>query len=241
MNSTDFLSLPLSFVVEWGGKSPCAVLVHSVQSAADQAHSYACLCSGIRWIDCQNPKIKNEIKLLFDIKRWELVQPGDPFRWSKSFASGYVSVTRVTDKSAPHRFLEFTVPLLPPSVNHYKLPNQYGGWRITKEAQAFTDAAAIFARAASPANWPWNIDAKTAGIRPFYEVDLTFYIEKSSYLKLDSDNLEKVAFDALVKCGAITDDRYIKYHTNRAQIAPDKQSERTEYTVRIVPEPTHDR
>jgi len=42
--------------------------------------------------------------------------------------------------------IEFTVPLVPPTVNHYIKHTRSGKHYVTGEAQAFKDAVAIFAR-----------------------------------------------------------------------------------------------
>lgn len=118
--------------------------------------------------------------------------------------------------------LRFSVPLIPPSVNHYKRPNGRGGWFITKEAQAFTEAVCMIGRTAAPV-------LPIAG--KFYAVTLTVWVNEKKFLRADSDNMEKVAFDALTKAGIIRDDRYITRHQHNRFPVATAAEERTEYTV----------
>jgi Holliday junction resolvase RusA-like endonuclease len=118
--------------------------------------------------------------------------------------------------------VRFSVPLLPASVNHYKIPNGRGGWFKTKASQAFTDAVCIFGR-----------PQRNAGVfaAEFYEVDLVFAVEEKHFLRCDSDNFEKLAFDGLKAAGIIRDDRYIVFHSNRKIPVATRNEERTEYVV----------
>lgn len=124
--------------------------------------------------------------------------------------------------------LTFDVPLIPPSVNHYKLPAKHGGFYVTKEAQAFIDAVCMIGRTA-------------AKILPlpgkFYEVTLTVYVSDKKFLRADSDNMEKCAFDGLTKAGIITDDRYITRHYHRRVKVSTATQERTEFSVIGIEEP----
>lgn len=241
---------PTWFVVESGGDEPSAIMVEGIQHVADRVHDCLCICGGIRWIDCEKEETKKQVGKIFEKAQWSLASNGEPLSLTWHLKVGYISVCRITEPfpvpAPPHGeissislkrdfILAFSVPLLPPSVNHYKMPNGPGrGYRITPAARAFIDAVPVFARPAAPDKWPWSINLKVAGIRPLYEVDLVFYVHRPKFFTCDSDNLEKVAFDALTRCGAITDDRYIKFHTNRAIPVEEKDQERTEYTVRIV-------
>jgi Holliday junction resolvase RusA-like endonuclease len=92
--------------------------------------------------------------------------------------------------------LRFTVPLLPPSVNHYKLPARRGGWYRSAEALAFVDAVCIFS-------------GKQHVLGDWYEVELTFYLPPAKQRVLasnDADNFLKVALDALGRAGVISND-----------------------------------
>ena len=216
-------------------------IVHGIQTVADTLHHAWCNCGGIRWIDCGRENVKSQIQRLFEIENWNLDLHRQPFRWDSSsifpptrviHVSGLIE--RKENRDAPT--LHFLVPLLPPSVNHYKQPNKGGGYRVSKEARAFIDAVAIFARSAAAPTWPWMLKTQKKH-SPFYEVDLIFRIHQPRFLIVDSDNFEKVAFDALTHCAAISDDRYIKYHTNRAIPVEEKCDEKTEYTITITEKP----
>ena len=83
----------------------------------------------------------------------------------------------------------FTVPLVPPSTNHYKNKNrQTGRWYVTKEWESFKGAVAIFAR------------GKRVTVKQ-YEVDLMIYLGKGR--RGDGDNFVKVCFDALQSAGVV--------------------------------------
>ncbi len=239
------------FVIESGTDGAKSAIVHGIQTAADELHRQMCDCGGLRWIDCETANLKKDIGALFNSDDWTDSNDGLPFRWELRFEDGYFRIVRLTDQlsvrallhgqNLKHLELRFSVPLIPPSVNHYKQPKARGGYYITAEAKAFIDAVPVFARPAAPKSWPWwGVDPKTAHGKParlFYEVELTFHIHRPRYLAGDSDNLEKVAFDALTTCGAITDDRYVKYHSNRAVPVESPADQRTEYALRIVEAP----
>jgi len=93
--------------------------------------------------------------------------------------------------------LDFTVPLLPPSVNHYKVRRYYN----SGETKAYIAAVCVFARAAA--------EHHLAGDGVVYEVDLTFAIPRTGFYRWDTNNFWKVALDALVHARVIRDDRYI--------------------------------
>ena len=88
--------------------------------------------------------------------------------------------------------LSFTLPLLPPSVNHYKVRRYFSN----RETQAFMDAVCIFSK-------------KQPVTGRFFIVDITYYLPDAELLRWDTNNFAKVAIDALVKAGVIRDDRYI--------------------------------
>ena len=83
--------------------------------------------------------------------------------------------------------LEFTVPLLAPSVNHYKNSRHHVG----EEATAFYEAVRLFARG-EYVRFPW------------YSVEVWFTLGPN--VKGDADNFLKCGLDALVRAGVIDSD-----------------------------------
>ena len=83
-----------------------------------------------------------------------------------------------------------TVPLIPPSVNHYAKHTRQGKHYVTPEAKAFKDAVAIF-----------NRGNFTQG--------KTFYVTIAVILGAgdsgDVDNFPKLVLDGLKDCGAFRD------------------------------------
>jgi len=130
--------------------------------------------------------------------------------------------------------VEFTVPLLVPTVNHYKRPCRYIGrdgslhlgFKLTKEAKAYRDAVAIFAqgRTVTPAT-----EAERKRVR--YSVRMDVYLGPGQ--RLDSDNVLKVGIDSLTWCGVINSDAYV--HDSRAVVHKDERGNpdnpRTRYVV----------
>lgn len=121
---------------------------------------------------------------------------------------------------------KFSVPLIPPSVNHYKKPRAGGGWFVTKDAKAFIDAVCIFSGRPK-----CLIDSS------FYEVGLTLYVEARRLKAGDIDNFFKVSFDALAQAGIIRDDRYITRCSSVKLPTENRNDERTEFVVRGRSEP----
>lgn len=93
------------------------------------------------------------------------------------------------------RRLEFGVPLLPPSVNHYKRPRRLGGFYRRPEALSFVEAVCIFSH-------------KERVPGEFYQVELTFVLPraKQGLSSNDLDNFLKVALDAIGTAGVISND-----------------------------------
>ena len=118
--------------------------------------------------------------------------------------------------------MKFSVPLLPPSVNHYKQPRRGGGWYRAADAIAFVDAVAIITRGAGSQRITGNC----------HEIELTFYLGPArSRGANDLDNYSKVAIDALVRAGVIkTDARVFDLHLHKRFVGSDRE-ERTEYSI----------
>jgi Holliday junction resolvase RusA-like endonuclease len=117
-------------------------------------------------------------------------------------------------------FTKFFVPLLPPSVNHYKKPKRGGGWYRSAESMAFTDAVCLFS-------------GKTKVTGNFYALELFFFLgpSKRNLSSNDLDNFQKVAIDALGRAGVIVNDgRILDLHVHKRFVSADRD-ERTEYYV----------
>jgi len=89
------------------------------------------------------------------------------------------------------RELEFTVPLAPPSVNHYKMRSRDGHYYVTDEATAFKQAVAVAARGRRVR-------------QAFHSVEI--YRTLGPKQRLDLDNCAKVVLDGLAEGGQIHSD-----------------------------------
>jgi Holliday junction resolvase RusA-like endonuclease len=132
----------------------------------------------------------------------------------------------------PERIVSFTVPgLTPPSTNHYTKPCMYTGKdgfshhgkKLTKEAKAYKDAVAIFARGCTVAP---VTDAERRRVK--YRVEVQVYLGKGQ--RLDSDNSLKVAIDALAYAGVLHSDAFVL--ESKAIIVKDQRHDpRTHFIV----------
>lgn len=87
--------------------------------------------------------------------------------------------------------IEFTVPLIPPSANHYVKHTRNGRHYVTAEAIAFKQAVALY--------------AKNRQVRhPWYSIEITLHLAAKQ--KLDIDNCAKVILDGLVQAEIIDSD-----------------------------------
>lgn len=114
--------------------------------------------------------------------------------------------------------VNFTVPLLPPSVNSCWRKRARGGFYLTKEAEAFIYAVGMLA-------------PKGIVQGEFYEVQLSFRMAENKVLKGDLDNLLKISIDALAKAGIIRDDRYVSRLSACKIAAIGRDDEGTEFSV----------
>jgi Holliday junction resolvase RusA-like endonuclease len=119
--------------------------------------------------------------------------------------------------------LSFTVPLVPPSVNHYKKLGRNGGKTfVTPEALAYKAAVAIYAAGRS-------VEAK------YHEVWLTIF--RGSRQKGDVDNYSKVPLDGLRDAGVIrhpakqgsSDDWITDLHLRKRR---DRDNPRSEFRIK---------
>lgn len=92
--------------------------------------------------------------------------------------------------------LRIEIPLVPPSANHYKMPDWvHRRFYVTKEAQAFKDAVAIFARGQSITGKRLN-------------VSIWVWLGKGD--RLDAGNVEKVPLDGLEDARVFKNDAAVK-------------------------------
>jgi Holliday junction resolvase RusA-like endonuclease len=78
--------------------------------------------------------------------------------------------------------VRFTVPLVPPSVNHYKIPSKHGGYILTPEATAYENAVAL-------------LSGGQTLVAKRYSVALAIFLGKGQ--KGDIDNFPKCVLDGL--------------------------------------------
>jgi len=90
--------------------------------------------------------------------------------------------------------LEFEVPLVPPSVNHYKVARRDGRYYVTGEAKKFKQAVGMCARFFSV-------------YHSYYTVEIIVTLGPGA--KMDLDNAAKVVLDGLVENGQIHSDAAI--------------------------------
>jgi Holliday junction resolvase RusA-like endonuclease len=137
------------------------------------------------------------------------------------------------------QLIVFTVPyLVPPSGNHYKKPTRYIGkdgslhlgFKLTKEAKAYYDAAAIFARGRTVAP-----DEPADRKRASYAVRIDVYLPPRA--RGDFDNFFKCGLDALVHCGMIHSDAAVDGDRSNCVVHKNERTDpRTTYTIeRLTP------
>lgn len=113
--------------------------------------------------------------------------------------------------------LSFTVPLTPPSVNRYVRHTRSGRHYVSKEALAFKQAVAIFAKGRS-------VEAK------LYQLDIHIFYGKGE--RGDLDNRAKCVLDGLQDAGVIkTDSAVAALNMGKHR---DEHNPRTEIRVRAL-------
>lgn len=105
--------------------------------------------------------------------------------WAKQPLKGFIN------RSYPHDNLQFSVPLLAPSVNHYVKHTRSGSHYRSGEADAFMQAVSLYSRG-KILRFPWYSVVVNLTLGPKQKGDL--------------DNFGKVCLDALVKAGVIHSD-----------------------------------
>ena len=113
--------------------------------------------------------------------------------------------------------ISFSVPLVPPSANHYLKHTRLGHHYLTDEAKTFYEGV-----------WVHCGRRKVRGKR--YEVSAVIYLGKGQ--RGDTDNFAKVIGDGLEKAGVIdTDSKIAIWHLSRLR---DPLSPRTVITVSVI-------
>jgi Holliday junction resolvase RusA-like endonuclease len=101
--------------------------------------------------------------------------------------------------------VRLVIPLLPPSVNHYKVPNHFGrGFHVTPEGLAYKAAVAIFARGQSIAP---ATDAERKKVRYRLRVVVVLGVKRRG----DGDNFWKCIADGLQEAGVIHSDARVRH------------------------------
>ncbi len=113
--------------------------------------------------------------------------------------------------------LSFTVPLVPPSVNHYVKHTRSGRHYVTKEGIAYKFAVKVYAAGLS-------VTAKK------YALSVIVYLGKGQ--RGDGDNFFKCIGDGLKDAGVIHSDAAVKHWA--IEVRCDWENPRTEITVRAL-------
>ncbi len=116
----------------------------------------------------------------------------------------------------------FTIPLVPPSVNHYVKHTRLGRHYVTREGLEFKKAVAIFARGQV-------VTAKR------YELEAVIYLGHGQ--RGDGDNFWKVIADGLVEARVIHSDAAVEDWILRKRRDP--KNPRTEVTIRAKVKGNH--
>lgn len=126
----------------------------------------------------------------------------------------------------------FTVPYLTPqSGNHYKRPCKYIGrdgglhlgFKLTKQAKAYYEAVAIFARGAS-------VTPATEAEQKRARYIVTLHVWLGAKQRGDADNFLKCGIDGLVSAGVIHSDANV-YRCEAFVHKEDRDNPRTLYIV----------
>jgi Holliday junction resolvase RusA-like endonuclease len=124
------------------------------------------------------------------------------------------------------RNINFTVPLVPPSVNHYVKHTRMGKHYMTGEAKAFKNAVELFGNQAVRKILEESVDATISS--GAYGVVVTVFLGAGQ--RGDVDNFAKVVLDGL-KPFVGSDDKIIDLHIYKRR---DRSNPRTEITVKAL-------
>jgi len=123
--------------------------------------------------------------------------------------------------------LSLTIPMEPPSGNHYKsfrVIGKHARWYLTKAAKAWH--AAVLSEAT------WDFPLENFVPLPGKAHEVTYAVYQGSGSRGDVDNYAKVILDGLVKAGVLKSDAsVVAMHAYKFR---DRENPRTEITVRAI-------
>lgn len=121
---------------------------------------------------------------------------------------------------------QFSIPYLPPSVNHYLIRGRHGYPVVTREAKKYKEDIALIA-----GRNPVGVHEGSA--RSFYEVSVNIFLGPGQ--KSDIDNLSKVLLDGLKYAGLIhSDDAILNLDIKKRR---DRSRPRVEVSIKVILRP----
>jgi Holliday junction resolvase RusA-like endonuclease len=144
-----------------------------------------------------------------------------PQSGNKVFAAGASEMKQPVDLNGRTLCgdMDFCVPLLPPSVNHYVKHTRLGKHYVTEEAKRFMQTVAALSNRQC-----------VRYERYFVEI----YLNLGPKERMDVDNCAKVILDALAKCGIIHSDAAVTDLALHKRRAPESS------TCITIWQPAHD-
>lgn len=128
--------------------------------------------------------------------------------------------------------LTLTIPIEPPSGNHYKsfrVIGKHASWYLTKEAKAWHQE--VFLAAANKGCWTTDGSCDCRMVKGTAH-EITYTVYQGSGSRGDVDNYAKVILDGLVKAGVLKSDAsVVAMHAFKTR---DRKNPRTEITVRAI-------
>lgn len=129
--------------------------------------------------------------------------------------------------------LTLTVPIEPPSGNHYKsfrVIGRHASWYLTKEAKAWH--VEVYMAAAAASNCYTKDGSCKCRMVTGTAHEITYTVYQGAGSRGDVDNYAKVILDGLVKAGALKSDAsVVAMHAYKKR---DRGNPRTEITVRAI-------
>ena len=129
--------------------------------------------------------------------------------------------------------LSLTIPMEPPSGNHYKsfrVIGKHASWYLTKEAKSWiTEIALASFQAVGCYTADGSCDCRQVSGKAH---EVTYAVYQGSGSRGDVDNYAKVILDGLVKAGVLKSDAsVVAMHAYKFR---DRENPRTEITVRAI-------